>query len=632
MKNRLLFVLFLLCIQSIRANTPLVAPANVPSTITEVTVFKSGAQIVREAKHRLVSGRNEFTFNGLSPFIQEQSIQVRATGSLTILSVSYKVSTMTKVDNQAEVKRIETQIESLNLKVARLNAELDLLKQEENLLQRNQVQVVGVPNSTLKTADLQELAAYQKQSLLAISNRRFDIDQEIKAQNKSIEALRKQITELTGQNASASSGEITLVVNATSAGESGFELNYFLTQASWASAYDLRVKDISSPVALSQKANLYQQSGEDWSNVKLRLSTGNPTQNSTRPTLTPWLLRFVSPAARMANRSNLGSRYQLLQQGRQGEVRGQVVDESTGEPLIGAAVILGNGKGVSTDVEGNFSIMANGATQMTVSYTGYAGLSIPLTAAGGVYKIFLGGSALLEEVVVVAYGKKKSDKNEDEETPYAEAEPPVTVVELPTTMLYEIDLPVTVPSNGQSQTVDIKKYDLPASYRYYCAPKLENAAFLTAEITQWETLGLLSGNANLFFEGTYLGKTYLEFANTKDTLPISLGRDENIVITRTKVKDFSKRQLLGNDKVDSRTFEIVVKNKKTQPITLILEDQVPVSTSKNIKIDVKNSDNGELDKETGQLTWKLELKSGQDTKKRFGYEVQYPKGRIIVLE
>ncbi len=634
MKLKVLFFHALFCANTAWAN---IAPAPlVASTVTEVTVFKNGAQVNREAQHRLTPGRNELTFNALSPFIQEQSIQVRATGSLIILSVAYKVNYLAELEKQAEVKRLETQIEPLTLQLARLATELDLLKQEENLLQKNQVQVVGIPNSPLKTSDLQELAAYQKQSLRTIATRRFEMEQDIKLQNKALDALRKQIAQANGASGHPS-GEITLVVNATSAGDCGFELDYFVPQASWVSAYDLRVKDISSPVALSQKATLFQQTGEDWNNIQLRLSTGNPTQNSTRPVLTPWLLRFVSPVARMAASSNLGGRFQRLGSGAYGEVRGQVIDAETGEALIGATVTaLGYGKGAATDAEGNFSFMLPpGATQLSVSYTGYGTLNIPVQADGGIYKALLSTSnQMLEEVVVVGYAGKKDKKKAEkaEDLDYEEKEPPVTVVELPTTLLYEIEIPVTVHSNGQSQTVEIKNYDLPASYRYFCAPKLDRAAFLTAEVTQWGTLGLLSGIANLFFEGTYLGKTYLEFANINDTLPISLGRDENIVVTRTKVKDFSKRLLLGKEKVDSRTFEIAAKNKKQQSINLVIEDQVPISTSKNIKIDVKNTDDAGLDQETGQLTWTIELKSGQEMKKRFGYEVKYPRSRILVLE
>ncbi|HRI62256.1 MAG TPA: DUF4139 domain-containing protein, partial [Saprospiraceae bacterium] len=175
-------------------------------------------------------------------------------------------------------------------------------------------------------------------------------------------------------------------------------------------------------------------------------------------------------------------------------------------------------------------------------------------------------------------------------------------------------------------------YELPAQYRYHCVPKLDLNAYLTAQVTGWESMGLLSGDANLFFEGTYLGKTHLEFAGTNDTLEISLGKDKNISVTRTKLKEFSKRQFLSNKKEDSRAFEIAVKNKKPLPIMLILEDQFPISTSKNITVERTETGNAAVDDTTGKLTWTFNLAPAEDKKVKFGYKVKYPKEKLVAVE
>jgi uncharacterized protein (TIGR02231 family) len=320
--------------------------------------------------------------------------------------------------------------------------------------------------------------------------------------------------------------------------------------------------------------------------------------------------------------------------GRAGEVSGRVLDDS-GEPLIGATIsIRGTATGTVTDIDGNFNLkLPNANVSLVISYIGYTNLDVPVTNSGQVIQVYLSSSEMmLSEVVVTGYATKKRMQRRDKTEAAPPAPPPVTVVQLPTTYLYEIDVPITLASDGKLQLVDIKNYELPAEYRYYCTPKLDLSAYLTAQMTGWETIGLLSGEANLFFEGTYLGKSFLEFASTEDTLELSLGRDRNIVVGRTKQKDFTKKLFFGGKKEDSRTFEIAVKNKKTQAITLVIEDQFPVSTNKEIDVERGETSDGQVDDVSGLISWTLPLESTAEKKVRFGYKVKYSKAQRITLE
>jgi hypothetical protein len=606
-------------------------PISAISAAKEITIYKSGAQVLRTASVTVPAGRSEIVFKALSPQIKENTIQVKAGEALTIMSVSFRVNYLEELSKQQEIKQLETQLNSLTDRIARLRNDLNVYKQEENLLNRNQVQVIGVQNNPLKTQDLKELADFQRARLTEVLGKQYELDQQIKQLEKESGEIRRQLDALNAQRSNPS-GEITVIVNAAKSAVNNFTLSYFIGQAGWEASYDMRVKDVNSPIALAQKANLFQQSGETWKDVKLRLSTGNPTENNNLPTLNPWLLRFVSPYAR-TQAQHLGGRFQVVGNGRYGEVSGRVMDES-GEALIGATIsIKGTTQGTVADVNGNFTLKINGNVVLLVSYTGYSSLEAPVNVSGQVLQVYLDdNSSLLEEVVVTGYGSRRQKDALDDKKSEDEGEPPVTVLQLPTTYLYEIDLPVTIESDGKMQTVEIKNYELPAGYRYFCAPKIEAAAFLSAQVTGWESLGLLSGEANLFFEGTFLGKSYLEFANTNDTLELSLGRDRNISVSRTKLKDFTRRQFMSGKKEDSRSFEIAVKNKKTQAITLVLEDQIPVSTNKNITIEQGEISGATLNSETGKLSWTLNLKPAEDKKLRFGYTVRYPKEKIIVLE
>src|SRR5690554_3651924 len=119
-------------------------------------------------------------------------------------------------------------------------------------------------------------------------------------------------------------------------------------------------------------------------------------------------------------------------------------------------------------------------------------------------------------------------------------------------------------------------YDLPAFYQYYCVPKIDKDAFLIANIVDWEKYNLLEGEANVFFEDTYVGKTLMDVRYASDTLEISLGRDKKVSVNREKIKDYTAKQFIGNKKEETRAWKTTVKNNKNQAINMIILDQVPV--------------------------------------------------------
>lgn len=139
-------------------------------------------------------------------------------------------------------------------------------------------------------------------------------------------------------------------------------------------------------------------------------------------------------------------------------------------------------------------------------------------------------------------------------------------------------------SDGKQAVVDIGNYDFKAAYEYYAVPKVSADAFLTAKITDFNDMNFISGEANIFFEGTYLGKTLLDVQQA-DTLTISLGVDKNVSVKREKQKGYTERQFIGSSQKDARHFVIDVKNRKSQAINLTIEDQIPVSTNSDISIE-----------------------------------------------
>lgn len=225
--------------------------------------------------------------------------------------------------------------------------------------------------------------------------------------------------------------------------------------------------------------------------------------------------------------------------------------------------------------------------------------------------------AKLEEVVVIGYGTMKN-KTID-----------VNINENQLNISFDIDIPYDILSNGKPHSVALKEIKLPATYKYYAAPKADKEAFLLAEINDYSKYNLLPGEANIIFEGLYVGKTMINPNQTSDTLNLSMGRDKKISIKREKVVDKSGTRFLSSKKEQTFTYDITVRNNKKEATDITLKDQYPLSTDKEIEIEVLESSNAKENKETGILTWDLKLNPNETKKIRISYKVKYPKDKII---
>ncbi len=221
---------------------------------------------------------------------------------------------------------------------------------------------------------------------------------------------------------------------------------------------------------------------------------------------------------------------------------------------------------------------------------------------------------------------KKQIQSDDEST--SDISESLTLRESQLNTNFEIDLPYTIPSDGIAYSVNIKEEKINVSYQHFAIPKIDKDAFLLSRIFNWDTLNLLPGQANIIIDNVYTGKSYLNPNTTKDTLELSLGRDKRIGIERTLKKDYNFVKKSDN-KVEQYIYEIVVKNNKKQPVEMVLNDQFPVSKTKEIEVTLKDSDDAEVDKETGKLSWNVKLQPGESKKYRFSYQIKYPKDKTI---
>lgn len=235
---------------------------------------------------------------------------------------------------------------------------------------------------------------------------------------------------------------------------------------------------------------------------------------------------------------------------------------------------------------------------------------------------YINDDTKMNEVVVTAYGIKK-DKTESSLSNYT------TINENQLNVSFDIDIPYDILSNGKAHSVALKDLKLPATYKYYAVPKAEKEAFLLAEISEYSKFNLLPGEANIIFEGMYVGKTMINPNQTSDTLNLSMGRDKKIAIKREKIADKSGTKFLSGYKEQTFTYDITIKNNKKEAIEMLLKDQYPISTDKEITIELLDNGKAKVNLETGILTWDIKLGAGETKKFRISYKIKYPKDKFI---
>lgn len=597
----------------------------VTSKVQKVVVFLNGAQVTRTAMVNVSAGTSDLIFGEISPGLDVQSIQVHANGEFTILSVKHELDFLNEQVKQKQVEDLQAAQKAIRDKIALQSSLISIYQSEENMLAKNQV--VSGESAGLDVMKLKQALDFQTERLTSLKEKEQAVDNLVAALNLELQKYDKQIAAITKGSSTATSN-IIVTVSSKTALQSQFTLSYVVHNASWYPTYDIRAKDVNSPVSISYKANVSQQSGEDWKNIKLTLSTGNPTVSGNKPELSPDYLNFGMYYADDTSPVTRGT--------------GRVVGSDDKLPVVGASIrIKGTSIGTVTDVNGNFSLQtpANGQI-LVISYIGYQTLERPVT--GSFMNIALTpANNTLNEVVVVGYSTSNSEGYSDVNRALEGKVAGVSINTIPiavkqsenqTNIEFNIDNPYSIPSDGKQYLVEISQVVINAGFQYYVAPKISTDVFLTAQITGWNKYNFLSGEANLFFEGTYIGKSLIDTHAVTDTLNLSLGTDKNIVVTRTLQKDLTEKQTFGSNKKETRNWLIDVKNRKTQTVNLLVEDQVPIAQNSSIDVEVQETTGVKPDPLTGKVSWNFLLNSQDDKKVQLKYQVKYPKNQSVIVQ
>ena len=653
-----------------------------PSKVNKATVFLNKAQINRDVKVSLKKGITTLIFNGLSPFIDVKSIQVKTAPSINILAVNHKKNYLNEIKKSEQVKALEEKREAITDKITLETTQSEIVSQNIDFLQKNKT--IGGTNQTLTVNNLSQTATYYanqykklKLEELAIAKRLTNLREEQRKITREINTL--------SNNKELPTGEIFVKVETTKIENTNFEITYLVDNVSWYPSYDIKAIDINNPLEITYKANLQQNSQVDWNDVALTFSSDNPTVSGVAPELTPYQLSFNQRRSTTKNISY---------------IQGHTLDES-GNPLPGVN-ILAKGSNIATmsDFDGNYALsLPNNTKIIQASYLGFENQEKPVTSETLNFRLNP-SSESLDEVVVVGYGTQKksktvgrairgkasgiqimetrSDIDDYESSPLYVVDgvamsnnPNLSPDEIKsmnilkdkaaiavygsrgsdgvivittknganaitsinqTTVNFKIEKNQTVKSTVNVKEITLKTLQVPAEYQYYTVPKVNKSAYLTAKIKDWEKYQLLDGETNVFFDNTFKSKGVLDLEAVKEEIIISLGVDKQIDINRSPVTENVGQKFLSKNVETTRHWKVDIKNNKNQPINIQVLDQVPVSVTDEIKVEVLNISDAEMNSLSGELKWNLTIPKTTSKTLNIEYLVKHPKDKRLIID
>ncbi|UAY53299.1 mucoidy inhibitor MuiA family protein [Ferruginibacter albus] len=632
--KRYYFLLLLFVYSNVKATDDSII---VSAQLKNVVVYKAGAEMTHISTATLKQGNNELIIEGISNQLDINSVQIKSDDAVTIMGIEFSNNYLISPGITPRVQFLQDSINSVQKDIDEIEMAISNYTALLEVLNTNK-EVKG-EQTGLSVAELIKLMDYYKAKSLEINTALAKLNKSKEKLQLNLQKLQEQVDEEQSKNVSTA-GRLSIQLTAALAGKYSFTISYITQNAWWTPFYDVRIENVKSPMKLVYKAKISQTTGIDWKQVKLSLSTSMPSQWNVAPELKPWFIRYVNPVSVMDKQVNqvvvnVGYQTQKIKDasGAVSQVRsGTIANLSTSDPAL-----LLQGRVAGVDV---INESTGNSSQIAIRGVSSLNNPDPLYIVNGVQMNSLDAINLDPKAIK----KMEVLKDANATAIYGAAaaggvilitlndglDDYISISDNTLDLNFDIDIPYDVPSNGKVQTALLKTVNVPAIYTDYAVPKLDKDAYLLAQIPGWNKLNLLPGEASIIVENTYIGKSFIDPNSVLDTLKLTLGRDKRVVVKRDNISDVSSVKFLGSNKVQKFTYEITVKNNKNDSVSVSLKDQYPISTDKDIEVQLLDNSNAIVNEESGLLSWNLKLAPGENKKLRFSFSIKCPKSKTVL--
>jgi len=576
--------------------------------ISAVTVFQDRAQVTRTFKLTVEPGIYTVVFSHIPMGINEQSVRVSGEGTAVAKILDIQTKNQFLKEAFAEQSRQLEADKKKNEKELKVLADRKVILEKKekylnDLMEKFADSQAGTDKPrVLSTTEFTNLLNYMESRLEEIAAKKREIAEKT-------DALQKENNEISGKLALNSKGEVSIdksvytELDVRKAGELNLSMSYVIPGASWSPVYDIRVSSKEKNAALNCSAIVTQETGEDWENIRLHLSTAKPMENKSLPELKPYYINAI-------NSNEVGV------------IKG-VITLPEGAFIPGVSITLsGEQTGtrkIYSDKDGKyrFGNLPPGIYRMKIEFPGF------LTQNFNMIEVLKGKLSILNcqlEIATLAERVTSPQKativDMDaslEQTsnlePLMELSPETTNVSQGVLAAeFVLKHPDTVPSSSEGKKVTISLLDVPAEKEYIVFPSASSTIFLKAKIKNTGQSILLPGPLSVFFDGMFINTSQLSLLHQDETLDLPMGIDESVKVERIPFEDESMKKGLFKKKTELPSgFVIKLKNLKQIPIQVKVSECIPVSKNKKVKVEVPvmNPKPDSFDTEKGFLSWNI---------------------------
>lgn len=272
----------------------LLAEDRIKATVKEATVYLSNASITANATHVLKPGINKVIIEDLPNYLLDNSVQVELSNGVGLISIITRYNVLK--DNRPS-SEIALKIEELEDQIRLLEEGKKVLQGEEDVILKNTQ--IGNEETGWDSSQLETLISFYRKRMTEIFKRKFEIDKEVKQLRKKIQPLYDSPLPGSGDNRK----EIVLELDSKTPRTTTITIKYVVDRAGWTPSYEIRAKSVDEDLQLVYKAKIYQNTGQDWKNAQLRVSTYKPKFNQNRPILSPLYANIFKPTYALKRKS-----------------------------------------------------------------------------------------------------------------------------------------------------------------------------------------------------------------------------------------------------------------------------------------------------------------------------------------
>jgi len=270
-------------------------PREVESRIEAVTVYTSSATVLRAADIKVVKGKQVVVFSKLPSMLVDDSVRAFATGAPKVKIMGVEVKTVYHTEPveerlkelSEEYERVADQIRRVRDEMSAYDAEIEFVRNVAKAAAS--VAPLEAVKRKVEVEELKSMADFIRTTIQNATKKRFELEQKKRELEKKLSVIRSEMNKLRRPRSTVSKSILVTLVS-EGAMDVKCSVTYIVPAASWTTAYDVRYLPETNQVELVYYGVVSQNTGEEWKDVRLELSTATPTTSVAMPDFMPFVV------------------------------------------------------------------------------------------------------------------------------------------------------------------------------------------------------------------------------------------------------------------------------------------------------------------------------------------------------